>query len=71
MALIRLKYRATFLCTTNKGIFYHRIIYGRNIEDLKAQIKEIEKTEKVENVRFFKFTSNGDPYWGCMREINV
>ena len=47
MALIRLKYRATFSCTTNKGIFYHRIIYGRNIEDLKAQIKEIEKLKRL------------------------
>ena len=61
MALIRLKYRASFSCTT----------YGRNIEDLKAQIKEIEKSEKVENVRFFKFTSKGAPYWGCMKEINA
>lgn len=71
MALIRLKYRATFKCITKNGVLYTRIIYGRNTYDLQAQINEIQKTEKVEDVRFFKFTPNGDPYWGCMREIKV
>jgi hypothetical protein len=71
MASIRLKHRASFFATTQKGISYTRIIYGRRTDDLQAQINEIKKTEKVENIRFFKFTPNGDPYWGCMREIKV
>ena len=71
MAQANLKYRVIFTVTTQKGVSYKRIIYGRNMDDLQAQINEIQKTEKVENVVFFKFTPNGDPYWGCMREIKV
>lgn len=58
MASIRLKYRASFFATTGKGVFYKRIIYGRNTEDLQAQINEIGKTERVENIKFFKLTVN-------------
>ena len=57
MASIRLKHRASFFATTAKGVFYKRIIYGRNTEDLQAQINEIGKMEKVENIKFFKLTT--------------
>lgn len=65
-----IKYRACFKCIKNDKTNYDCIIYGVNIEDLKTQIKEKEKSEKVENIRFFKFISNGDPYYGCMRELH-
>lgn len=57
MASIRLKHRASFFSTTPRGVFYKRIIYGRNTEDLQAQINEIGKTERVENIKFFKLTA--------------
>ena len=57
MASIRLKHRANFFATTGKGVFYKRIIYGRNMEDLQAQINEIGKTERIEGVKYFKLTN--------------
>lgn len=57
MAQAKLKYRAIFTATTQKGISYTRIIYGRRTDDLQAQINEIGKTEKVENIKFFKLTA--------------
>lgn len=53
-----LKYRASFFYTSTKGIFYKRIIYGRSMDDLQTQIKEIEKEGKVEDVRFFELINN-------------
>ena len=57
MASIRLKHRAIFFSTTPRYVFYKRIIYGRNTEDLQAQINEIGKTERIEGVKYFKLTA--------------
>lgn len=67
------KYRTSFGATPKDGEAYTCIIYGRTIDELKAKIAEKQRTEKVENVRFFKFVSDGsgDPYYGCMKEIRV
>jgi len=53
-----LKYRASFFYTSTNGIFYKRIIYGRSMDDLQTQINEIQKTGKVEDVRFFELIEN-------------
>ena len=67
------KYRTSFRATPTNGEAYTCIIHGRTIDELKAKIAEKQRTEKVENVRFFKFVSDGsgDPYYGCMKEIRV